>query len=134
MFGGVVITPVSGTIHDRWAVWERFRPQFLEALEHAHGTHNEDDVLVNIACGKYHIWDADTAAGVTFVIEWPRFNGLNIFLAAGDMDRMGALVPDMTIWAARNNIRRVVWGGRRGWLRAGPGVLSMGELMYMEVA
>lgn len=128
-----MLTPVAGTIRDRWLVWERFRPQFMEALDHCFGSHNEDDVLVRIASGQYHIWDGDTVATVTNWIEQPRYKAINIFLAAGEMEQIFRLAERAEAWAIKQGATRTMWGGRPGWQRKVEGSQSMGFLMFKEL-
>lgn len=128
-----MIEPVGGSIYDRWKVWDRFRPQFLEALERCHGTHTEDDVLVRIAAKQYQIWDGTTCATVTFPVEHPQFRALNVFLAAGDVTVMVEVMDEAEKWATKNGFKRMMCGGRRGWGRAFEGAESMGELFYKDL-
>jgi hypothetical protein len=128
-----MLSPVAGTMRDRWLVWERFRPQFLEALEHCCGSHNEDDVMLRIASGTYQIWDGGTVATVTNWIEQPRYKAINIFLAAGDAEKVFELAAQAEKWAVANGATRLIWGGRPGWLRKVEGAQSMGLLMYKDI-
>lgn len=128
-----MLTPVAGSIRDRWLVWERFRPQFLEALEHCHGSHNEDDVLVRVASGQYQIWDGGTVATVTNWIEQPRYKAVNIFLAAGEMEQIFRIMDQAHTWAIKNGATRILWGGRPGWARKVEGAQCMGMLMFKEL-
>lgn len=128
-----MIKPLAGTVHDRWTAWESQRHGLLDALAEAHGTHSEDDVLMRIANGEYRIWHHKSAIIVTFFIQFPQFNALNVFLGAGNLEALLEMEPHIALWAAQQGCKRVVGGGRAGWMRTLPGYERGGIMMYKDL-
>ncbi len=124
---------MEGMVHDRWLAWSSHRTELLLALEEAHGTHNEDDVLMRLASGEYRIWHRPEAVIVTHFIQWPRFSAVNVFLGAGKLEALLAMEPDIAIWAAAQGCKRIVGGGRAGWMRKLPGYQPGGISMYKDL-
>lgn len=120
-------------IYDRWKDWHDVREWMLPSLEHCHGSHTEDDVLVRIAHGEYKLWRFEKCAVVTFFIQQPQFKALNIFIAGGDLEELKSKQPEMERWAVSQGCKRVISGGRVGWGRVFPEYHSLGMLYYKEL-
>ena len=101
-----------------WAEWRRLRHHILAALEHAGGTHSEDDVLDLLRADQAQFWPADNSAMVTEIVGYPNGNHCRIWLAGGEYDELRALERDMVIpWASSMGCRRIELVGRKGWAR-----------------
>ena len=101
-----------------WAEWRRLRHHILAALEHAGGTHTEDDVLDLLRADQAQFWPADNSAMVTEIVGYPNGNHCRIWLAGGEYDELRALERDMVIpWASSMGCRRIELVGRKGWAR-----------------
>ncbi len=101
-----------------WAEWRRLRHHILAALEHAGGTHSEDDVLDLLRADQAQFWPADNSAMVTEIVGYPNGNHCRIWLAGGEYDELRALERDMVIpWATSMGCRRIELVGRKGWAR-----------------
>ena len=101
-----------------WAEWRRLRHHILAALEHAGGTHTEDDVLDLLRADQAQFWPADNSAMVTEIVGYPNGSHCRIWLAGGEYDELRALERDMVIpWASSVGCRRIELVGRKGWAR-----------------
>ncbi|MBT7943453.1 MAG: hypothetical protein HN719_08870 [Alphaproteobacteria bacterium] len=101
-----------------WAEWRRLRHHILAALEHAGGTHSEDDVLDLLRAGQAQFWPAANSAMVTEIVGYPQGSHCRIWLAGGEYDELRALERDMVIpWASSMGCRRIELVGRKGWAR-----------------
>ncbi len=88
------------------------------ALAHGGGTHNFDDVRESIERGDLHYWPRGDSFVVTEIEVYPRKKVCHIFLAAGKMDDMRALLPGVEQWARVNGCAAVSLLGRLGWGRS----------------
>lgn len=95
--------------------WTPHRAKLLEAIERTNGTHTEDDVLAMILGGSLYLMTTEKSACVYEVIRYPRFNCLNAFLAAGELQDMDIAMRDLENRARELGCKRVTWGGREGW-------------------
>lgn len=120
-------------IYERFKDWDECRGWLLPALEHCHGSHNEDDVLVRIASGEYKLWRFEKCAVVTFFIQQPRFKAMNVFIAGGDLEDLKAQQPMMERWAVSQGCQRITSGGREGWARVFPEYEKLGVVYYKEL-
>ena len=101
-----------------WDEWRRLRHHILAALEHAGGTHSEDDVLDLLRADQAQFWPAANSAMVTEIVGYPQGSHCRIWLAGGEYDELRALERDMVIpWASSMGCRRIELVGRKGWAR-----------------
>ena len=101
-----------------WDEWRRLRHHILAALEHAGGTHTEDDVLDLLRADQAQFWPAANSAMVTEIVGYPQGSHCRIWLAGGEYDELRALERDMVIpWASSMGCRRIELVGRKGWAR-----------------
>ena len=101
-----------------WDEWRRLRHHILAALEHAGGTHSEDDVLDLLRADQAQFWPAANSAMVTEIVGYPQGSHCRIWLAGGEYDELRALERDMVIpWASSVGCRRIELVGRKGWAR-----------------
>ena len=120
-------------IYELWKDWHECRDWLLPALEHSHGSHNEDDVLVRIASGEYKLWRFEKCAVVTMFIQYPRFKALNIFIAGGDLEDLKSRQCEIERWASSQGCARVYSGGREGWGRVFPEYAKLGVVYYKDL-
>jgi len=107
-------------------LWARARPFLEDALAHAHGTHEIEDVLGAIGEGRLQLWLGARCAGVTEILTFPRKRMLNLFLAGGDLDEMKALQAGLEAFARAHACDGMMFSGRlthmaqraSGWGRA----------------
>ena len=110
------------------ALWSRARPWLQDALAHAGGTHEIEDVLGAIGEGRLQLWLGERCAGVTEILTFPRKRMLNLFLAGGDLDEMKTLQAGLEAFARAHACDGMMFSGRltraarraSGWGRAWP--------------
>lgn len=132
VIGGWDLFDKPGNIHAKVTAWNLHRQSFLESLTHCHGSHNEDDVLAMIITGEYQLWVTPKAGLVTFFVTYPRFKALNGFITGGAMEGLYEIAPRLLAWAIRHGCKRIIGGGRHGWLREA-GAATMGQIMYKDI-
>ena len=109
-------------------MWTRATPLLQRALEHAHGTHELEDLVKAIMAGQLQLWVGEKSAAVSEILTFPRKRALNIFLAAGDMEELQACIPGMAAFARGHGCDRLMFSGRldqvdgrrSGWERLMP--------------
>ncbi len=117
-----------------WAEWRRLRHHILAALEHAGGTHSEDDVLDLLRADQAQFWPAANSAMVTELVEYPNGRHCRIWLAGGEYDELRALERDMVIpWASSMGCRRIELVGRKGWARRLNDYQEVARVMAKEI-
>lgn len=122
-----------GRMGETVAKWARHRPKLLEAIEYTNGTHTEDDVLAMILLGRLTLWADDAGAFVTEFIDYPRMKVVNLFLVAGERDKMWPLEAQVVAHGKANGCKRIMGGGRRGWTRVLPEYHDGGAFMYKDI-
>ena len=110
-----------------------FLPELEEALEHAGDTHTPQDVAEMVLRGDAQLWVEGDGLIITEVEEYPNGPVLNIWLAAGDMDDVLSLLPQVYGFGRWRECKTVTTLGRKGWKR----VLAEDgwedtELVYLE--
>lgn len=114
------------------AKWEPLREQLLEAIECTHGTHTEDDVLAMILAGKLTLWSNGNAIMVTEFSDYPRMRVVNVFICAGDYDKMWEVEKMVIDDAKTNGCKRITGAGRKGWTKVLPGYEPGGYFMHKD--
>ena len=95
----------------------RLRPQIESALAYSGGTHQYADVAEMIAAGTAVLFPGPSAAIVAEIVEHPRRRVLNIFLAAGNLKELEAMLPLVLEWGHSKGCQSATFIGRRGWIR-----------------
>lgn len=103
---------------DHRAFIEPYRSLIDQALAHAGGTHTFEDVLDQILLGEMLFWPGEKSCMVTEIVQYPRKRGMHVFLAAGDLDEIKAMEPDLRLFAQKLKCDAISLAGRRGWARA----------------
>lgn len=91
-----------------------------KALRIGGRTHDIGDVAAGLQTGRFQWWPRKDSGTVTEIVVYPKGPVLNVFLAAGDLDDVLALVPDMKTFAKAQGCSRITCIGRRGWERVLP--------------
>lgn len=87
------------------------------ALRYAGYSHSVDHVLEKVRQGKAQMWAGSESVGITEVIQYPQKKVCRIWLAAGDMDELKAMEPDVAQWARENGCSELTIEGRKGWAK-----------------
>lgn len=83
------------------------------------GTHNLQDMLSCIEKGEAQLWCAPGAVIVTQIEENPHSRDLRFWVAAGTLQAVLDLAPQIYRWAREEHgCTRAVTAGRKGWSRA----------------
>ncbi len=118
--------PVSAEAALR-AAWARAEPHLSDALAHARGTHELEDLITGFAQGRLQLWVGERAAAVSELLTFPRQRALNIFLAGGDLKELQRGLPGMEAWARGQGCEAMIMSvrlsrsrKRSGWEGAFP--------------
>lgn len=98
----------------------RFRTDshVLRAVAATGGTHEVDDVIAAIEGGTMQLWCGPQSHIVTELQQFPRQRHLNVFLAAGSMREIEAMLPHIYEWGRLQGCVKATFTGRLGWLRS----------------
>lgn len=99
---------------------DELRRRLLRALSVAGNTHAPEDVAQAVKEGRMQAWTRGDSLVVTEVLEFPRAKALNVFLAAGDLDEVLSLIPEMAEFGRQHGCGTMRMQGRRGWARVLP--------------
>lgn len=99
---------------------ETLRKRLERALGVAGNTHTPDDVSAAIGRGRMQAWTRGDSLVVTEIMQFPRCNVLNVFLAVGNLDEVLSLIPDLEDFAREHGCKAIRMQGRRGWARVLP--------------
>lgn len=99
---------------------DEMKRRLQKALDRGGGTHTIEDVVAGVKAGTMQAFWSDDALIVTEIAQTPRKKWLNIFLAAGKMDDVFALTPQLEAFAEKEGCDFAAMTGRKGWA----GVLS----------
>lgn len=109
--------------HPFRAAFERCEDWLSKALARG-GEHTLDHVLTKIMAGQAQIWEGESAVIVTEITEKPEGRVIHIWLGAGRLDPLLALVPGVEAFGRAWGCAAIELEGRRGWHRV------MGRLGY----
>lgn len=96
------------------------KARLQRALDVAGNTHTADDVAELVKAGRMQSWVNGDSLVVTEVVQYPRTNALNVFLAVGNMDEVLDLIPMMAEFGRQHGCTKMRMQGRRGWARVLP--------------
>jgi hypothetical protein len=96
---------------------DKYRDLIESALAYSGGTHDYGDVVDAVIAGRMQIWPAPRGVAITEIIEYPRKKALHVFLAAGEMDQLIAMVASAEAWGFAQGCKYVTMAGRKGWSR-----------------
>lgn len=94
--------------------------RLMRALDVAGKTHTPEDVAQAVRDGRMQAWTRGDSLVVTEVVQYPRANALNVFLAVGDMDEVLSLIPEMAEFGRAHGCTKMRMQGRQGWARVLP--------------
>jgi len=89
-----------------------------KALRFGGETHTLDDVLAGISRGDFQFWEGQRSVIVTQIHDYPQKRLLCIFLAAGVMEELRDMLPDVLDWARQAGCSGAFLNGRLGWMRS----------------
>jgi hypothetical protein len=91
-----------------------------KALKLGGNTHTVEDVVEAIKTGGMQCWWNDRAMVVTEVVQYPRGRALNVFLAAGWLEDVMSLQPQIEDFGRNQGCQSMHMRGRKGWRRVLP--------------
>lgn len=105
------------------------------ALDVAGNTHSAADVADYVKAGRMQSWVNGDSLVVTEVVQYPRCNALNVFLAVGNMDEVLDLIPTMAEFGRQHGCTKMRMQGRKGWARVLPhlGWAEQKQVIYERV-
>ena len=89
--------------------------KILRALRVAGDTHTAGDMDDAIRAGQMQLWLDGRSVVVTELVAFPRYNVINIALAAGELDAVMAWQPTIEQFGRENGASRMRMLGREGW-------------------
>jgi len=89
-----------------------------KALRFGGETHTREDVLTGIEDGTFQLWAGQDSVIVTQIHDYPQKRLLCIFLAAGVMEELQDMLPDVLDWARQAGCAGAFLNGRLGWMRS----------------
>ena len=96
---------------------EEYRAQIERALVYSGGTHDFEDIVELVESGEAQFWPGEDSAVVTQVVEYPRAKQLHVWVAAGNLAGLEAMVPEIEAWAKEQGCTGATMIGRPGWER-----------------
>lgn len=81
------------------------------------GTHVWEDFREGIVEGRYQAFDNPDGVAITELVQTPQKRYLHIWTAAGQLDAVHALEPDIERYALTNDCHFMSTIGRVGWER-----------------
>lgn len=94
---------------------------FDKALALGGHTHTREDIAEGIKSGRFQYWGDDECCVVTEIIQYPQKRELNLFLAAGNLDRLlETYLPKVKEFARENGCYALVSVSRKGFLKRYP--------------
>lgn len=78
------------------------------------------DVAEAVREGRMQSWVNGDSCVITEVLEYPRANALNVFLAVGNLDEVLDLIPMMAEFGRAQGCTKMRMQGRKGWARVLP--------------
>lgn len=94
---------------------QRAIERMVDALHQAGNTHHLDDVMRALREGEARLFERDGSLIVAQILHHPRRSVLEIWVAAGVMDDMLSLLPEVEAWGREHRATLAQVIGRRGW-------------------
>ena len=95
----------------------KFEVDICAALAHS-GTHHFDDVILGVLDGSYDVFYNEGGVVLCEISDHPLSRAYHIFVAAGKMDAVLALRPEVAAKALSLGCDKLTMTGRLGWQRA----------------
>jgi hypothetical protein len=93
-------------------------PLLDKALRFGGQTHTLDDVFNAIDRGTMQLWAGEKSVIVTEIQDYPQRRLLCLFLAAGNMQELQEMLPEVLDWARASGCSGAFLNGRLGWMRS----------------
>lgn len=97
---------------------EQIKEWVEAALAHSGGTHTYQDVVESLMSGRMQLWPAERGCAITEIVVYPQKKVLHVFLAAGEMDQLFAMIDSAADWGRTQGCTAMTLAGRLGWQRA----------------
>tara|TARA_R100000049_G_C1915868_1_gene62156 strand:+ start:490 stop:879 length:390 start_codon:yes stop_codon:yes gene_type:complete len=94
--------------------WDRMTPIVARALE-KNATHSFEDVAHGIRRGWYQFFAEGDSFMLGESIQHPLSNSYQIWLAAGDLQKLMEMEPHVVAWGKETGHTRAEVAGRKGW-------------------
>jgi hypothetical protein len=91
-----------------------------KALALGGDTHTVEDIVSGVRSGALQAFSSENAFVVTEIGFAPRKKWLNVLVAAGDLDEVMDLQPQIAEFGRRHDCEFMTMTGRRGWSRVLP--------------
>ena|SRR5215467_6049155 len=98
---------------------QRMTRRINDAFAEAGGLLTIDDLAELARQHKVHLWHRNETICAAEILDYPRRSLCNCFLAAGDLEDVLALEPEVEAFARAAGAAFMVTHGRRGWQRIG---------------
>lgn len=95
-----------------------YRALLASALAHADGTYTVDDVEAEVEAGTAQFWPGPRSCIVTQIDRAPQRSVLHFFVAAGKMQELEAMTPEILQWGREQGCTLARMVGRKGWERS----------------
>lgn len=115
--------------------YERILKRMEKALALPFSSHSLPDVIEALKAGHMQCFWNDDAVVITEICTTPRRKFLNIFLAAGSLEGVYALQPQITEFALQNGLTEVQATCRLGWRKhlAKRGWVRRAEILTLDL-
>lgn len=91
-----------------------------KALALGGDTHTVDDIIAGVRSGALQAFSSENAFVVTEIAFAPRKRWLNVVVAAGELDEVMELQPQLEVFGRDQGCEFMTMTGRRGWSRVLP--------------
>lgn len=114
---------------------KRALPVLKRALPYTRGAYNIAEIGEGILTGEMQLWCHKHSAVVTEIEVYKTKKICTIFLAAGFLDEVMTIRPEIEKWAVEMGCSESMIIGRRGWLRTlkGSGYKESAVVLHKEL-
>lgn len=101
-----------------WALYCRFRPEFLKVMDERY--HTIDWLDQQVVSGEFRFWHSDNAASITEMRTYPTgAKDIHCIIAAGELPEITrVLAPAAEQWGREQGCVRALIESRPAWARA----------------
>lgn len=97
---------------------ERQAVNIHKALSKGGNAYNIVDVQSRLESGHAQLWQEGDSTVVTEIVQYPNYRSFNVWLAAGNLDEIKALLPGAERYAQAHGCTQMELTGRPGWTKA----------------
>lgn len=95
--------------------WLRLRELLLPALAREGDLFSLDDVWQAVQNGQAQFWPGYSSALVTEIKVYPATKVLHVWLAAGELEEIISMLPNIKHFGRINHCSKITMMGRPGW-------------------